>query len=93
MDFSTIILEALILGIPVIVFMINPHWYHDDELFLSNSVISVETIDELENAITNVLYDKSAKTELIQKGNDFVEKYLSNLGTSSKLLKQIIDEN
>ncbi len=91
LDFSTILLEALILGKPVIVFMINSKWYQDDPIITSGSVLSVKTLNEFNDAINLILNDEKAKAKLIEKGKKFVNSYLSNLGTSSKYLAKILE--
>jgi UDP-N-acetylglucosamine 2-epimerase len=89
---STVLLESLILEKPTILFMTNQKWYEHDEIISSGAVLAVSSPDDLKNALKLILYDKNYREELIQKGNQFVEKYLSNLGTSSENLAKILEK-
>lgn len=86
MGFSTTMLEAMILQIPTISIMTNSGWYSDDEIIVDGITKSVNTPEELEAAINSVLFDSVFRENLIQKGNNFVKKYLENSGTASKSL-------
>jgi glycosyltransferase involved in cell wall biosynthesis len=93
LDFSSVLLEALILGKPIILFMINSTWYQDDPIITSGSVLTVKSLNEFEDALNLILNDQKTRTELIENGKKFVSSYLSNLGTSSKYLAKIIDKS
>jgi hypothetical protein len=93
LDFSTIILEALILGKPVIIFNVNSIWYDDDPIFSSNSIISVKNLSEFEDALNLLFCNKNAKLELIENGYKFVNSYLSHIGKSSPYLTNLVKES
>ena len=93
LDFSSVLLEALIVGKPIILFMINSTWYQDDPIITSGSILSVKSLNEFEDALNLILNDQKTRTELIENGKKFVSSYLSNLGTSSKHLAKIIDKS
>jgi hypothetical protein len=86
MGYSTTLLEAMILQIPTISIMTNSSWYYDDEIIVNGITKSVKTPEELECAINSVFNDSNFRENLIQKGNDFVKKYLSNPGNASEKL-------
>lgn len=91
LDHSTVLLEAMILGKPTIIFAINPSWYDDDEMVKSGATIVVNTLEEFKSTLDKVLFDEKFRNELIQKGNKFVSEYLINQGNSSEFLAKVLD--
>lgn len=92
MDHSTILLEAMILEKPTIIFAVNSKWYDDDAIIKNGATIVVNNVDEFKITLDKILYDKKFRNELIQKGNQFVNKCLANPGTASEYLARLIDK-
>ena len=90
MGWSTAMLEAMILQIPVISININSEVYCDDEIIVDGIIKSVNSPEELENAINSILFDSDFRENLIQKGNNFVKKYFTNPGNASKTLSEYL---
>jgi hypothetical protein len=93
-DMSTTILEAQLLKKPVISINTGKIPYNDESsIFKSNSCDRVK-IEEFEKTITKILHDEDYKSELIKRGTDFLNEYVSNQGKASeKLLSHLIDSN
>ena len=90
MGWSTTILEAMILQIPVICINVNSEVYCDDEIIVNGIIKSVNSPEELDDAINSVLFDSDFRENLIQKGNNFVKKYFTNPGNASKILSEYL---
>lgn len=92
-EWSTVLLEAMILGIPTITFSSDPKGFEDEEIIQSGATVLVKTTKEFKKALNNILFDKTFSEEIILNGKDFVDKYLINKGTASKFLATTIKQN
>ena len=88
---STIALEAQILGKPVI-FYENNYDLGTTELTRSESCI-ITNNENFEDSLMNVLKDKNFKNNLVSKGNENIQNYLSYLGTSSEKMLNYLEHN
>jgi glycosyltransferase involved in cell wall biosynthesis len=88
--YSTVLLEAMILNKPTITFKIGPDWDYEHKIFQSGATLMVETIDEFEEALNNVLFNEVFRNDLIQKGEKYINDYFINQGNSSKFLTNIL---
>jgi hypothetical protein len=84
--FSTVLLEAMMLGKPTILYQIHPNWIKHDGI-ISNSTNIVRTKEEFKKIITRLLADEEFKMLQIEKGNNFVKSYMENQGNASEILK------
>jgi hypothetical protein len=84
--FSTILLEAMILGKPTITIMTDPEFYQDDVIIKNEITKPVYNSQELKSAIDSMLNDKHFKENYVQKGTEFVQSYLANPGNASNSL-------
>jgi len=87
---STVALESLILGKPVISLQIEK-WAEEDEFVKTGAVLSISNIGDLEGGINNILYNDEFKNNILKNSKKFVERYLANRGTASKALTKILD--
>ena len=94
LDMSTTILEAQLLEKPVISINTGMVPYIDESyIFKSDSCERVK-IEEFEKTITKILHNKNYKLDLIERGTNFLNEYLSNQGKASeKLLSYLRDYN
>jgi len=88
---STIALESIILGVPVISIQTGK-WAEEDEIAKMNAVLSVSKIEQLEKEINKVLFDKPTKKLLHENGLKFLESYMAYQGKSSKNLAQVMND-
>lgn len=91
MGFSTILLEAMMLGKPTITIMTNPNWFKDDMLIKNRITIPVYDSQELKSTIDSILNDAVFKENIIQNGYKFVNSYLENPGNASITLTRFLD--
>ena len=84
--FSTVLLEAMMLGKPTILYQIHPNWIKNDGI-VSNATSIVKTKEEFKKMLMRLMTDEQFKILQIEKGNDFVERYLENQGNASRILK------
>ena len=86
LDMSTTILEAQLLKKPVISINTGKIPYNDESsIFKSNSCDRVK-IEEFDETITKILHDNDYKSDLIKRGTDFFNEYVSNQGKASEKL-------
>lgn len=82
-DMSTTILESQLLKKPVITINTGKVPFNNDSvIFKSNSCDRIK-IDDFEKTIRKIIDDKQYRNDLIQRGTDFLNNYVSNLGESS----------
>jgi len=87
---STVALESMILNKPTISLQIE-EWAQEDEIVKKEALVSIKNIDEVENGIRKLLYDKKFKDKILENSKDFVEDYLANRGHASSKLVKILD--
>lgn len=92
-DWSTVLLEAMILGIPTITFPSDPKGFEDEEIIQSGATVLAKTMDEFNKSLNDILFDKQFREKVIFKGKEFVEKYLINKGTASQFLAKKIKKD
>ena len=91
--FSTILLEAMILGKPTITIMTDHvDQYQDDGIIKNEITKPVYTSKELDAAINSMIHDKKFRENYVRKGNEFVQSYLSNPGTASDALVKYLND-
>ena len=93
LDMSTTILEAQLLKKPVISINTGKVPYNDESsIFKSNSCDRVK-IEEFEKTITKINHDNDYKLDLIRRGTDFFNEYVSNQGNASKKLFSCLENS
>ena len=88
-DYTTGVLEAMLLKKPVILVLINDKVSYP-ELFQSNYII-ITPISELENILIKLSNDPSYKKQVIKNQESFLNYSLNNIGTSSHALLNFLD--
>lgn len=83
-NFSTILLEAMILEKPTI--MISNKNFENESIVKSGATVFVSNINEIEEAIDRIILDKEFRKQLIINGNKYVERYFSHQNDASKYL-------
>lgn len=91
-EFSTVLLEAMILNKPTILYLIHPKWGTEDSIVTSGATILVKTREQFEDALTRLLTDNEFKNNQIKKGRDFVYSYISKQGTSSAFFRDLLEK-
>jgi len=86
LNYSTILLDSLILNKPTLVFLPEKQNFEEEEIIKQNAVISVSDISELKIKMKQILFDKNIRDELVFNGKKFIEKYFSYQGNSCELL-------
>ena len=90
LNYSTILLDALILNKPTMVILPEKQNYEEEEVIKRNAVLAVSDISELEIKLNQILSDDHIREKLISKGKQFVEEYFSNRGNSSEFLTKLL---
>ena len=87
LNYSTILLDALILNKPTLVFLPEKQNFEEEEIIKQNAVLSVSNISELEIKMKQIMFDEDVRNNLIKNGKLFIEKYFSFQGNSCEILK------
>ncbi|HWY36318.1 MAG TPA: UDP-N-acetylglucosamine 2-epimerase, partial [Nitrosopumilaceae archaeon] len=87
---STVVLESMILGRPAISLQIEK-WAEEDEIVKSNALLSISKIEEIENGIKKILYDKEYQNRLVENSKIFVNDYFANHGVASHEVTKLLD--
>ena len=90
-DFSTILLDALILNKPTIFVPVQEQKQLMEPMVSSGAVHYVDKIEKLEEEILKIFNDNAFKNKLIKKGKQHVEKYLEYQGCSGKKLAEVFE--
>lgn len=91
-DYSTTMLQALILDKPVISILVKDrHQKQKPPIFDSNSCITT-TIENFETTLIRILHNSDLRTEIIKNGKNFLNKYLSHQGNSVQKTLQFLEK-
>jgi len=82
-DVSTVIINAQLLGKPVISAIVKDSGYGVPSVLSTNSCLQVNSKD-FEINLRKILSDKEFKNEILQKGEEYVKEYLENIGSASE---------
>ncbi len=93
MEYSTILLEAMILNKPTITSLVYSDWFEDDEMIRRGATLTVRTKEDFELALKKILNDTEFRNNLIKKGNEFVNDFLENQGQSVKSIKKLLENS
>ena len=85
-DLTTVILESMILQKPVISIRMKEH-YGKPQIFNYCNQIPLESLDSWIKSFYN---NPKIKNDLVEKGNEFLKKYISNQENSSKKLLEFL---
>ena len=90
LNYSTILLDALILNKPTMVILPEKQNFEEEEIIKRNAVLAVSDISELEIKLKQILSDDNIRENLIVNGKQFIEEYFSHRGNSSEYLTKLI---
>ena len=91
-DFSTTMLDAMIIGKPVIAIQTkNRNVKEKPKIFTTGCCVECN-INTLEKEIKEIL-DPSKRERMIENGNEYVKKFVSNQGNSSEKLLELLSSN
>lgn len=92
-DISSVVLEAMILKKPTLNIQLQSNEF-DFDIINENAIRSIMYDDEIWKEINNLLYDDQKINDILSNSEIFLKKYLSNHGTSSKILiQEILKDN
>ena len=67
--------------------------FEEEELIQNKAVFCVSNLENLERSLKQFLFDENFRKDLVTRGNEFTNNYLSNQGTASKNLVKKLMEN
>ena len=92
LNYSTAALDAMILQKPTLTVLPENQGYDKEDMITMGATLYEPDLTKIESLLTNLLENEKFKQELIQKGNDFVEYYLTNHGTSSREISTFLSD-
>ncbi|HZS73281.1 MAG TPA: CDP-glycerol glycerophosphotransferase family protein, partial [Candidatus Nitrosotalea sp.] len=90
LNFSTVILDAMILSKPVLLILPEKQGFEEELLVKRGTVLYVKDINKIESAIHDILFNQKIRERLIQNGKEFVDDYFENQGNASNSLSKIL---
>ncbi len=92
LNYSTVVLDAMILEKPVLVLLPEDQNFENEIPLKNKTVLMTSDLNKLEILIKDLFENEKIRQELIQKGNEFVNQYIVNQGTSSEKLAEILEK-
>lgn len=89
-DLSSVVIEANLLKKPVISIPVKD-WWGTPSIFRSKGCLRILP-DELESILSKVISDENFYQTLIDNGQEFTAKYMSNQGNASKKILTLLSE-
>lgn len=89
-EFSTVLLDAMILQKPTITLLFDHNNFHDESIIQENATAYVTNLEEFSIVLNKIIVDKEFRKNLINNGTKFVNKYMINQGNSSEFLAKYI---
>lgn len=83
-EMTTVIIEAMILKIPTMVYFSHPKYSVDEPIFKNKASIRVETFEQFKSEIDKLLNDLDYRNMIIANGTNFINEQFINQGYSSK---------
>ena len=90
LNYSTVLSDAMILKKPTMVVLPESMGFKDEEMIKQNATIQVSSIDKLDNALEELLYNNEKRKNLIENANMFIDNNFSNQGRASKYLAEFL---
>jgi hypothetical protein len=85
-NFSTILLEGMILGKPTI--MISNKDFQNESIVKKNATVLVTEIEQIHFAIKKIVSDENFRKELIKNANEYIKEYFTHHGKASETLSK-----
>lgn len=90
-EFSTVLLEAMILKKPTILYQLKSQWIDEDgEIALATNIVKNE--NDFEEIYQKLLNDTKFRDSRIKKADMFVNQYLNNQGNASDFFSNILNK-
>ncbi len=92
LNYSTILLDALILNKPTMVILPEKQNFEQEEIIKQKAVLSISELSDIDSKLNNFLDNTDFRASLIKNGEKFISEYFSYQGKSSKYLSEILLE-
>ena len=89
-QYSTVLIEAMILKKPTITFLFDHKDYENEMIIKNGATAYVQNLEEFSDVLNRILTNKIFRENLVQKGTEFINKYLTNQGNSSEFLANFL---
>lgn len=88
-ELTTVVLEAMILRIPTIVFLTHPKWNIDEKIFKTKSSILVKNAEEFELELRKLLNDPNYRSQIVGNAQKFIDEQFTAQGNSCEEFAKI----
>jgi hypothetical protein len=90
-NFSTAVLDAMIMKKPTMTILPENQGFEDDVIMKSGATLVVNSLNELETKLVDILTNDKLRKKLVEDGQKIVNEYFINQGNASKELCKFID--
>jgi hypothetical protein len=88
-ELTTVVIEAMILKIPTMIYLTHPKWNVDEDIFKSKSSIKIENFEQFKSEINQLLNNDEYRNMIVTNGTAFVNEQFHNHGTASKTFRNL----
>lgn len=89
-EFSTVLIDAMILQKPTITILFDHNDFHDESIIQENATAYVTNLEEFSIVLNKIIVDEEFRKNLVNNGTKFINKYMINQGNSSKFFAKHI---
>ena len=89
-EFSTVLIDAMILKKPTITFLFDHKGFENEMIIKNGATAYVQNLEEFSDVLNKILTNEDFRENLVQKGTEFINKYLINQGNSSEFLANFL---
>ena len=89
-DISTVLMESMILNVPSLNVILDEKIF-DYEINKMNAILNCPNMSELGQNLDNLILDKKIRGSLKTNSQNFLKRYLCNMGNASKCLVDTLD--
>ena len=93
LNYSSVILDAFVTKTPSMVFLPEDQGFKNEIPIKKNLVLNTSDVNQVEKMINELLYNKEIRKDLESRGNEFVDNYFVNKGTTSKEIRKVLENH
>lgn len=91
-NFSTILLEGMILGKPTMWISTQREHLLNEEIIKNKATLFVSDLNKIDDALKKILTDEQFRNNLIKNANRYIDQYFANQGDASEYLAEKFQE-
>jgi hypothetical protein len=92
-SYSTALLDAIVLKKPTVMIVIDKQGLEMEEMMECGATLCISSKNDIEKKLIPIINDDTFRKSLLEKSELFLNRYMSNYGTASEALKNILVQN